>query len=68
MIHATIYTSANGDPAGAFLEVHNCLDDDGKPVVYAKRFLNVSEMQQYAEYLQDLHNCGICTKHEIETE
>lgn len=68
MIHATIYTAANGEPAGAFLEVRNCLDDSGKPVIYARRFLNVAEMQRYANYLKDLHSCSICIKNEIEPD
>ena len=59
MIHATTYSDGAG-----FIEVLNCNDDAGKPVVYAKRFTSVAIMQQEADRLGETLNCGIVWKFE----
>ena len=59
MIHATTYSDDTG-----FVEVFNCKDDAGKPVVYAKQFSSVAEMQQETDRLGETLNCGIVWKFE----
>lgn len=59
MIHAYSYSDGTG-----FIEVKNCNDDAGKPVIYAKQFESVAEMQHIATQLGETLNCGIVWKFE----
>ena len=71
MIHATTYSDNTG-----FIELVNCCDDNGKPVIYAKSFAYVAnmqphsglsalqQMQQAALELQTVYNAGIVWHYE----
>lgn len=71
MIHATTYNDGSG-----FIELVNCLDDNGEPVIYAKSFAYVAnmqphgglsalqQMQQAAQELQTVYNAGVVWKTE----
>lgn len=59
MIHATSYNDGSG-----FIELMNCNDDNGKPVIYAKSFQYLANMQQAALELQTVYNAGIVWHYE----
>ena len=68
MIHVTEYINTDNPMNNTgFIEVLNCKDEQGKPVVYAKQFDSVAKMNQRAIELKELFDSNICYKSVLES-